>query len=42
MPIVYAVAVMCALGAVFGVILSFADNKFAVPVDEKVELIREN
>lgn len=41
MPIVYAVAVMCALGAVFGVVLSFADKKFAVPVDERVQLIRE-
>ncbi|MDO5022301.1 MAG: RnfABCDGE type electron transport complex subunit B [Eubacteriales bacterium] len=42
MSIVYAILVMCILGAVFGVALSFADKKFAVPVDEKVQRIREN
>jgi electron transport complex protein RnfB len=42
MPIVYAILVMSALGAVFGAILSFADKKFEVPVDEKVQKIRDN
>lgn len=41
MPIVYAILVLGGLGIVFGVVLSFADKVFAVPVDEKVALIRE-
>ncbi len=42
LPILYALLVLGGLGIVFGVILSFADKVFAVPVDEKVSLIREN
>ncbi len=42
MPIVYAILVMSALGAVFGAMLSYANRKFEVPVDEKVQRIREN
>lgn len=39
-PVLYALAVMIILGIVFGIILSIADKKFAVTVDEKVEKIR--
>lgn len=41
MPIVYAILVLGGLGIVFGVVLSFADKVFAVPVDERVALVRE-
>ena len=40
--ILYGIAVLGGLGVVFGVILSFADKVFAVPVDERVALVREN
>lgn len=39
--ILYAIAVLGGLGVIFGAVLSFADKKFAVPVDEKVEKIRQ-
>lgn len=39
-PILYALAIMVVLGIVFGIILSVADKKFAVTVDEKIEKIR--
>lgn len=42
LDILNALLVMGGLGIVFGVILSFADKVFAVPVDEKVALIRDN
>lgn len=41
MPIVYTMLVLGALGILFGLVLSFADKKFHVPVDEKVGKIRE-
>ena len=41
MEIVYTILVLGALGIVFGLVLTFADKKFAVPVDEKVARIRE-
>lgn len=37
----YPVAVMGALGLIFGALLAFASIKFAVPVDERVAKIRE-
>lgn len=40
-PILYAVGIMALLGVVFGIVLSFADKKFAVKVDEKIQRIRE-
>lgn len=40
-PVLYAVAVLGALGIGFGLVLSFADKKFAVETDEKVQQIRE-
>lgn len=41
MTIVYTILVLGALGILFGLVLTFADKKFAVPVDEKVAQIRE-
>lgn len=41
MTILYTVLILGALGVVFGLALTFADKKFAVPVDEKVAKIRE-
>ena len=40
--ILYAVAILGGFGVVFGVVLSFADKVFHVPVDERVALVREN
>lgn len=42
MPIVYALLALGGLGCLFGLVLTFADKKFYVPVDEKVARIREN
>lgn len=39
--IVFALGVMGILGAAFGVVLSIADKKFAVEVDERVAAVRE-
>lgn len=39
--ILYAVATLGGLGILFGLMLTFADKKFAVPVDERVTLVRE-
>jgi Na+-translocating ferredoxin:NAD+ oxidoreductase RNF subunit RnfB len=39
--ILYAALVLGGLGVVFGAVLSFADKKFAVEVDERVALVRE-
>lgn len=39
--ILIAAAVLGGMGILFGLILSFADKKFAVPVDERVTLVRE-
>ncbi len=39
--IVYAALVLGGLGIAFGVVLSFADKMFAVPVDERVAEVRE-
>lgn len=39
--ILYAVAVLGGLGVLFGLILSFADKVFAVPVDERFVLVRD-
>jgi electron transport complex protein RnfB len=39
--ILYAVAVLGGLGVLFGLILTFADKNFAVPVDERVAKVRE-
>ena len=39
--IVYAAVVLGGLGVLFGAILTFADKKFAVPVDERFVLVRE-
>ena len=39
--ILYAAAILGGLGAIFGLILTFAAKNFAVPVDERVALIRE-
>lgn len=38
--ILYAVGVLAALGAAFGIVLSFANKIFAVPVDERIALVR--
>lgn len=38
--ILYAILALGGVGAVFGAVLSFADKKFQVPVDQTVELIR--
>lgn len=40
--IAYAAAVLGGLGILFGVFLSFADKKFAVTVDPRIEKITEN
>ncbi len=39
--ILYAAAVLGGLGILFGLILTFADKNFAVPVDERVARVRE-
>lgn len=39
--ILYAVAVLGGLGIFFGLLLTFADKNFAVPVDERVARVRE-
>ena len=39
--ILIAAAVLGGMGVLFGLILSFADKKFAVPVDERVMQVRE-
>ncbi|NLD52521.1 MAG: RnfABCDGE type electron transport complex subunit B [Clostridiales bacterium] len=39
--ILYAVGVLGGLGILFGVLLSVADKFFAVPVDERITLVRE-
>ncbi|NCB64119.1 MAG: hypothetical protein EOM52_11045, partial [Clostridia bacterium] len=39
--IIAALGVMGLLGAVFGVVLSIADKKFAVEMDKRVAAIRE-
>ena len=39
--ILYAVAVLAGLGVLFGIVLQFADKKFAVKKDERVEKVRE-
>lgn len=39
--ILYAVAVLGGLGVLFGLILTFADKNFSVPVDERVAKVRE-
>lgn len=39
--IIFAVAALGAVAAVFGLVLAFADKKFAVEVDERVVLVRE-
>ncbi|MHC1786244.1 MAG: RnfABCDGE type electron transport complex subunit B [Christensenellales bacterium] len=39
--ILFAVAVLGGFGVIFGVVLSFADKVFAVPVDTRVALVRE-
>ncbi len=41
LDIVKAVVVLAALGAGFGLMLSYADKVFHVPVDERVALVRE-
>lgn len=41
LPIVLAAAVLGGLGIVFGLVLTFADKKFAVPVDERFLKVRE-
>lgn len=41
LPVVAALGVMAALGLAFGLVLTFADKKFAVEVDERVAKIRE-
>lgn len=41
LAIVYAVAVLGGLGAVFGLVLGYVGNKFAVEVDERVTRVRE-
>ncbi len=38
---IFPIACLGGLGLIFGVVLGFASKKFAVPVDEKVPLIRE-
>ncbi len=40
-PIILAAGVLGGLGVLFGLILTFADKKFAVPVDERFVLVRE-
>lgn len=40
--ILYAVGVLAALGVGFGLVLTFADKVFAVPVDERIAKVREN
>lgn len=40
MMIVAALGIMGVLGAVFGVVLSIADKKFAVEVDPRVSAVR--
>lgn len=39
--ILYAVVVLGGMGVLFGLILTFADKNFAVPVDERVAKVRE-
>ncbi|HSK68633.1 MAG TPA: RnfABCDGE type electron transport complex subunit B [Candidatus Limnocylindria bacterium] len=39
--ILYAVAALGGLGILFGLLLTFASKKFAVPVDERFALVRE-
>lgn len=41
MNIIWAVVALGALGLLFGVVLSFADKKFKVEVDERVKKVRE-
>lgn len=40
LPILYAIAALGGLGILFGLILGFADKKFAVEVDERVSAVR--
>ena len=40
MPILYAVIALGGLGILFGLVLGFADKKFAVKVDERVSAVR--
>ncbi|NLO15273.1 MAG: RnfABCDGE type electron transport complex subunit B [Clostridiales bacterium] len=42
MPIVYAILILGGLGVLFGGMLTYADKVFSVPVDERVQRIREN
>ncbi len=39
--ILYAVMVLGGLGVLFGLVLTFAEKNFAVPVDERVTKVRE-
>ena len=39
-PVLYAILTLGGLGVLFGLILSFADKKFAVLTDERVDLVR--
>lgn len=39
--IVYAVLALGGVAAVFGLVLTFASKKFAVPVDERIAMVRE-
>lgn len=39
--ILYAIGALGGLGILFGLVLTFADKKFAVPVDERFALVRE-
>lgn len=41
LPILYAMLALGGLGVVFGLLLTFVDKKFAVPVDERAAQIRE-
>ena len=41
MVIVYSIIVIAVLGIIFGIGLSIAAQKLAVPVDDRVEQVRE-
>jgi len=40
LPIIYAIAALGGLGILFGIVLGFADKKFAVEVDDRVSAVR--
>ena len=41
LPLIYAFVILGGLGLVFGLVLTFADKKFHVDVDERVQQVRE-